>query len=92
MARRRDPQEDIGLRGDGRLRGNVSMRLGWGVRIGVSVGRRGLKFGGEGSWYMKECGKTENGYNMDVRQNGVWGIGEWQRNGPVPARQRGEWD
>ena len=49
------------LRGGEKLRREINNRVGRGVRSRVSVGRRGLKFGEEGSWYMKRHGKTENG-------------------------------
>ena len=44
-------------RGCERLRGEVNNRMGKGEFWG-----RGLKFEGQGSWYVIECAKTENYY------------------------------
>ena len=52
-------EETLGLRGNEGLKVEAK-KVDQGVRIGVSVREGVLKFG-EGSWYMRGCGKTKNG-------------------------------
>ena len=42
-----------------RLRGEINNRVGQSVRIGVSVGRRELKYGGKDSWNVRDVGSLK---------------------------------
>ena len=44
-------------------------------RVGSGVRRRRLKFGEEGSWYVRECGKLKNRDKAGPVSKKGWGQG-----------------